>query len=175
MSGEDDANTGSMTGSGVARAALRGSAYARLRGSISAINAGLDRDAAMRSFVEVAWRELAPTGVSWLGFYVGEPEAEELVLAAREPKPACSPIGMHGACGRCFRSRKPLVVRDVAELGANYVACDPRDRSELVLPCLDERGRAWGVLDLDSHDLAAFDDEDAAALSDLLRLAGLSR
>jgi len=148
-------------------------AYARLRAAMAAPRDTFDRPTAMQHFVDAAWRELAPTGVSWLGFYVGEPDADELVLAAREPKPACSPIGMHGACGQCFRSRKPLVVRDVAELGANYVACDPRDRSELVLPCLDERGRAWGVLDLDSHELGAFDESDAAALANLLRLAEL--
>jgi len=138
---------------------------------------GTDRSAAMARFVAAAWPALAPTGVSWLGFYVAAPnapESERLVLAARAPKPACSPIGLHGACGRCLRSGEPLVVHDVAELGANYIACDPRDRSELVVPCLDADGRAWAVLDLDSHEIGAFGSADATALADALHQAGLT-
>lgn len=135
------------------------------------------RDRAMQRFVELAWRELGPTGVSWLGFYVevpGAPEHERLVLAAREPKPACSPIGLHGACGQCLLAAKPLVVRDVADLGAGYIACDPRDRSEVVVPCLDPHGRAWAVLDLDSHALGSFTTADASELVALLRLVHLT-
>lgn len=136
-----------------------------------------DRAAAMARFVAAAWPALSPTGVSWLGFYQevpGAPESERLVLMAREPRPACSPIGLHGACGRCLCSGEPLVVRDVAELGPNYIACDPRDRSELVVPCLAADGRAWAVLDLDSHEVGAFDLADAESLVALLRRAGLS-
>lgn len=154
----------------------RRAAYERLRAAIT--RGGAAREHAMQTFVEIAWRELASTGVSWIGFYVEVPDAPEpqrLVLAAREPKPACSPIGLHGACGQCLRAAAPMVVRNVADLGAGYIACDPRDRSEVVLPCLDDLGRAWAVLDLDSHDLASFDEEDAAILADLLRRAGLSQ
>ena len=36
--------------------------------------------------------------VSWVGFYfLGE---GEMTLGPRRDKPACSPIGLHGACGR---------------------------------------------------------------------------
>ena len=97
-----------------------------------------------------------------------------MTLAAREPKPACSPIGLHGACGQSFTSAKPLVVKDVAQLGAGYIACDPRDKSELVVPCLDSAGTAWGVIDLDSFDLGSFDDVDALNVANLLQLARLS-
>jgi putative methionine-R-sulfoxide reductase with GAF domain len=97
-----------------------------------------------------------------------------MVLAARRPKPACSPIGIHGACGQSLVAARTLVVRDVAELGAGYIACDPRDRSELVVPCLDADGRAWGVFDVDSHDVANFDRRDADCCAALLVAAGLS-
>ena len=134
-----------------------------------------DHASRMRAVVDAAWPHLAPTGVSWIGFYERDPsDATHLLLAAREPKPACSPIGLHGACGQCLLAAKPLVVRDVADLGAGYIACDPRDRSEVVVPCLEAPGRAWGVLDLDSHDLASFGPQDAEELARLLRLAGLS-
>ena len=134
-----------------------------------------DRAARMQAFVRATWPGLAPTGVSWLGFYERDPSnPSQMLLAAREPKPACSPIGLHGACGQCLLAARPLVVRDVAELGAGYIACDPRDRSEVVVPCLAAPGHAWGVLDLDSHDLASFSDRDAQELARLLVLAGLS-
>ncbi|MBN2445758.1 MAG: hypothetical protein JXO22_03480, partial [Phycisphaerae bacterium] len=68
----------------------------------------------------------------------------------------------------------PLVVRDVADLGPNYIACDVRDRSEVVVPVRDEQGVCWAVLDVDSHSTAAFDDSDVQGLSLVLRKAGLS-
>lgn len=132
-----------------------------------------DRPAAMRAVVAALWEALHGLDVSWLGFYVHE-GGEELVLGPREPKPACSPIGLHGACGQVFLSRQPLIVRDVRALGANYIACDPRDQSEVVIPCLNADGTCWGVLDLDSHSVSAFDESDVAGLLSVLRVAGLT-
>lgn len=137
----------------------------------------------MQSFVDASWAELGTKGVSWIGFYLGPGEAmddgrivgpEEMLLGPRRDKPACSPIGLHGCCGRGWRTRQTLVVRDVAVMGPNYVACDPRDLSELVIPLFDDRGACWGVLDVDSFDLASFDEDDAHALQALLHRAGLT-
>ncbi|MFO0874967.1 MAG: 2-C-methyl-D-erythritol 2,4-cyclodiphosphate synthase [Phycisphaerales bacterium] len=131
----------------------------------------------MRAVVAALWPALRDTGVSWLGFYVDRPDQPEearLVLDAREPGPACSPIGLHGVCGQSLRGRCVRIVRDVAELGPGYIACDPRDRSEIVLPLIDPDGRCWAVLDLDSHELSAFDERDAEGLSLVLRAAGLT-
>lgn len=135
------------------------------------------REARMEAFAALWWDAFATHGTSWAGFYVdmpGEPDDRRMVLAARRPKPACSPIGIHGACGQSLVAARTLVVRDVAELGAGYIACDPRDRSELVVPCLDADGRAWGVFDVDSHDVANFDRRDADCCAALLVAAGLS-
>ena len=130
----------------------------------------------MQGFVDSAWGALARTGVSWIGFYVdmpGAPDSERLTLGPRRDTPACSPIGLHGACGRCLTAGAPLVVHDVRDLGANYIACDPRDRSELVVPCV-RGGSVWGVLDADSHDIGCFSDADAAAAIAALRAWGLT-
>jgi len=132
-----------------------------------------DRSARMQAVVDLLWQHLHGAGVSWLGFYLYT-DGDELVLGPRRDKPACSPIGLHGACGQAFRSRRPLVVRDVAELGPNYIACDPRDRSEVVLPLLDADGTCWGVFDVDSHELAAFSASDVDGLTRVLRAAGLT-
>ena len=133
-----------------------------------------DRDERMQTFVDLVWESLHPTGVSWVGFYLYQ-GGDELVLGPRRDKPACSPIGLHGACGRAFVSGRPLVVRDVAELGANYIACDPRDQSEVVVPLFDDSGKCLGVLDLDSYDVGAFTDEDVSGLKLLLHAAGLAQ
>ncbi|MBL0920545.1 MAG: GAF domain-containing protein [Phycisphaerales bacterium] len=145
--------------------------------------AGLSREAKMAAFVDAVWDAFRDRGVSWVGFYLAGEDRASMVLGPRRDKPACSPIGLHGACGQCFRSGAPLVVRDVAELGEGYIACDPRDRSEVVLPLFDaerphldaggSRG-CWGVLDVDSHEVGAFTRRDADELAALLRDVGLS-
>ena len=133
-----------------------------------------DRRLAMQTFVDLLWDALHSTGVSWIGFYYHE-SGEQLLLGPRRDKPACSPIGMHGACGQAFKSGRPIVVRDVKDLGENYIACDPRDRSEVVVPLFDERGVCWGVLDVDSHDVGSFTNDDVDGLSLLLHKVGLTR
>ncbi len=132
------------------------------------------REERMTSAVNALWDAFHTKGVSWVGFYLPDANGESMILGPRRDKPACSPIGLHGACGQCFLSREPLVVRDVAELGEGYIACDPRDRSEVVLPLFDERGECWGVLDVDSFDVGAFTEYDARELAALMRAAGLT-
>lgn len=131
-----------------------------------------------RAFVDLLWEHLAATGVSWLGIYLAAPlpavgAPVELLLGARRDRPACSPIGLHGVCGRCLLEDRGMVVRDVLELGDAYVACDPRDRSEAVVPLRGEEG-VWGVLDLDSHEAGAFSDADLEGLDRAVAAAGLS-
>lgn len=137
-------------------------------------DAAADMGRRMQAVVDLLWTQLAPTGVSWIGFYTKTDGRDEMLLGPRRDKPACSPIGLHGACGRCWTSRKSLVVTDVARLGAGYIACDPRDKSEVVVPVFDRDGACWGVLDADSYDVGAFDAEDAAGLSRIMHAAGIS-
>lgn len=134
-----------------------------------------DRATRMAGFVDAAWQSLAEGDVSWLGFYL--PDAanpEQMLLGPRRDKPACSPIGTHGACGQSFQQHVTLVVRDVAALGEGYVACDPRDLAELVIPAFEPNGSCWGVLDLDSFSRGAFTTRDADALHECLAAAGLT-
>jgi putative methionine-R-sulfoxide reductase with GAF domain len=135
-----------------------------------------DRAARMAGLVDLAWDALAPEDVSWLGFYLPDPEnPEQMLLGPRRDKPACSPIGVHGACGQSFRQHVTLVVRDVAALGKDYVACDPRDLAELVIPLFDQQGECWGVFDLDSFSRGAFTTRDADALHECLAAARMTR
>lgn len=150
--------------------------YAALRaGLVEATRGVTDRQELMTKAVELMWDAIGGSGVSWLGFYtIDAANDQQMVLAAREPKAACSPIGLNGACGRAFIEKRALVVGDVASLGDAYIACDPLDRSELVVPMFDADGVAWGVLDLDSYAVDAFDAMDVAGLRDSMIAVGLS-
>jgi GAF domain-containing protein len=67
-----------------------------------------------------------------------------------------------GVCGTAAERREILVVPDVNEF-PGHIACDAASRSEIVLP-LVQHGRLLGVLDLDSPELARFDQEDRDGL-----------
>lgn len=128
-----------------------------------------DRDECMQNVVDALWDELHDKGVSWVGFYLKPMGMDEMVLGPRRDKPACSPISLYGACGRCYTSRRPLIVNDVTNLRAGYIACDPRDKSECVIPLLDGPYSCYGVLDLDSYDTYAFTRDDMLALQKILQ------
>jgi putative methionine-R-sulfoxide reductase with GAF domain len=129
---------------------------------------------------DMLWDALAPRGLSWVGFYAIDAQVPvrretrdgAMILVARRDKPACSPIGLQGVCGQSFLEESSRLVEDVALLGANYIACDPRDRSEVVVP-IYRNGECWGVLDADSHEIACFGDADVRGLGAVLRAAGL--
>jgi putative methionine-R-sulfoxide reductase with GAF domain len=118
--------------------------------------------------VDAVWAEFGEhRPVSWVGFYhLG---ADEMTLGPRRDKPACSPIGLYGACGQAALAGRSLLVTDVRALGANYIACDPRDLAELVIPVRDPTGKIAGVLDLDSYSVGAFDETDQNAIEELVR------
>lgn len=154
--------------------------YSRLRRLSPSHGSIEDR---MSALADALWDALSPQGVSWIGFYfapgqrlddgrtVGE---REMLLGPCRDRPACSPIGLHGACGQCWQTQRPLVVRDVADLGANYVACDPRDRSEVVVPLFTPNGDCYAVLDADSFSVGAFEHTDAQELLRVLAATGLT-
>ncbi len=135
-----------------------------------------DLNGRMRAAVDAIWTHLHQAGVSWVGFYLPEKsdDGEMLVLGPSRNTPACSPIGLHGVCGQSYTGRSIRLVPDVRDLGPNYIACDPRDRSEVVIPLVGSDGRCLGVLDVDSHEVGRFGDADAAGLERVLRSAGLS-
>lgn len=148
--------------------------YAELRRRVTNVGDVTHR---MRIFIDALWELLSPTGVSWAGFYFdqpGEPDDRRMILGPCRDKPACSPIGLHGVCGQALLAGTTRIVRDVSTLGENYVACDPRDRSEIVIPLKNEHGTIFAVLDLDSHEIGAFDASDDSGLQQALHAARLS-
>jgi L-methionine (R)-S-oxide reductase len=160
-----------------ARHASRHRDYAVITQRLKAIDGTPgDRDQLLRQATDILWNHLHTHGISWLGFYIDVPEQSEdrrLILGPCRDKPACSPIGIHGLCGRALLTQQVCIASDVRKLGANYIACDPRDRSEIVVPLVGDQHTCWGVLDIDSHETDAFDESDARGLEQSLQSCGL--
>lgn len=102
-----------------------------------------------------------PDRISWVGFYLSK--GGRLVLGPFQGKPACVRIDFgKGVCGTAAAERKTVIVPDVEQF-QGHIACDPDSRSEIVVPML--RGQdVLGVLDVDSSQLASFDETDAGFL-----------
>lgn len=95
--------------------------------------------------------------INWVGFYMLE--EHELVLGPFQGLPACIriPLG-RGVCGAAAQSKETLVVNDVHQF-PGHIACDAASNSEIVIPMI-KNGKVIGVLDIDSPDLARFDEID---------------
>lgn len=132
------------------------------------------RERVMRTLIDKLWDLTSPLGVSWIGFYTKVSGRDEMVLGPSRNKPACSPIGLHGMCGRSYLERKPILIADVRTLGTNYIACDPKDLSEAVVPLIAPDGSCDAVLDADSYDVGAFTQHDIDHMNAILLRAGLS-
>jgi L-methionine (R)-S-oxide reductase len=66
----------------------------------------------------------------------------------------------NGVCGTAIAERRTMNVPDVREI-TNYLACSTETRSELVV--LIRSGETiYGQIDIDSHQVAAFDEESVA-------------
>ncbi len=117
--------------------------------------------------IVAALRECLPIA-SWIGFYIVRDR--ELVLGPFQGKVACVRIAFgRGVCGTAASERRTVLVPDVEQF-PGHIACDAGSRSEIVVPIL--RGdTVVAVLDLDSYELAAFDDVDAHFLSQVAQLA----
>ena len=94
----------------------------------------------------------------WVGFYMVE--GEKLILGPFQGPVACYEIGYgRGVCGSAWKERRTLVVKDVEEF-PGHIACSSLSRSEIVVPIFDATGKVCAVLDIDSKDLACFDETD---------------
>ncbi len=150
--------------------------YERDYGSVATALAGVsgNRRRRMREVCDVLWRFFKDHGVSWVGFYEKDPDADQMILGPSRDTPACSPIELRGACGMSWSKKRPIIVNDVHNLGENYIICDPRDRSEVVIPLFNDDGSCFGVLDLDSHDRNAFFEHDVIELRRLMESTAIS-
>jgi GAF domain-containing protein len=105
--------------------------------------------------------------VNWAGFYLVK--GEQLVLGPFHGQPACIriPIGK-GVCGTAVSENNIQIIEDV-HLFAGHIACDAASNSEIVLP-IRQNNQIIAVLDIDSPEIARFDTEDKAGLSQIVEI-----
>jgi GAF domain-containing protein len=104
-------------------------------------------------------------GFFWVGFYLVE--SSELVLGPFQGDIACTRIAKgRGVCGTAWNESRTIIVADVDEF-PGHIACSSLSRSEIVLPIFRD-SQVVGVLDIDSEQLAHFDETDQLALENLL-------
>ncbi len=106
-------------------------------------------------------------GFWWTGFY--RVEGEELVLGPFQGPMACTRIRKgRGVCGTAWQQAETQVVPDVDKF-PGHIACSSASRSEIVVPVLRE-GEVIAVLDIDSAQLATFDQTDRHYLEQLAEM-----
>ena len=107
-------------------------------------------------------------GFFWVGFY--RVKDGQLVLGPFQGPVACTRIARgRGVCGTAWAENRTLVVPDV-DAFPGHIACSSLSRSEIVVPLRRSSCEVWGVLDIDSERLAAFDETDATYLEELCKL-----
>jgi GAF domain-containing protein len=77
------------------------------------------------------------------------------------------PFGQ-GICGQAAERKETFVVQDVS-MEDNYLSCSVDVRSEIVLPIMDG-GEVLGELDIDSHAVSPFTEQDGQLLTGICEL-----
>lgn len=106
-------------------------------------------------------------GFFWIGFYIVKDG--ELHVGPFQGSAACYRIKRgKGVCGTAWKDATTQVVPDV-ELFPGHIACSSDSRSEIVVPIM-VNGEVYGVLDIDSDELATFDDTDRIYLEKMMSI-----
>lgn len=110
-------------------------------------------------------------GWLWVGFYLVK--GDELVLGPFQGPVACTRIRKgRGVCGSSWEKAETLIVPDVEKF-PGHIACSSLSKSEIVLPLVKE-DEVVGVLDVDSKELATYDETDKKYLQKIIEMIPLS-
>ena len=106
-------------------------------------------------------------GFFWVGFYLVKDE--ELVLGPFQGPIACTRIRKgKGVCGASWEKATTILVEDVEQF-PGHIACSSDSKSEIVLPAF-KNGEVALILDVDSDQLADFDQTDQVYLEKLMKV-----
>ena len=106
-------------------------------------------------------------GFFWIGFYLVK--NGELVLGPFQGDVACYRIRKgRGVCGTAWAEAKTQVVPDVEQF-PGHIACSSLSKSEIVVPIF-QGDEVIGVLDIDSDQLATFDETDRIYLEKMMEI-----
>ena len=106
-------------------------------------------------------------GFWWTGFYIIR--GNQLVLGPFQGPVACTRIGFgKGVCGTSWERCETVIVPDV-HLFPGHIACSSQSQSEIVVPMF-HNDEIYAVLDIDSKELATFDEVDKEWLEKIVTL-----
>ncbi len=104
----------------------------------------------------------------WTGFYYLD--NGDLLVGPYQGPVACLKLASDkGVCRACVDRQDTVVVPDVEQF-PGHIACSSQSRSEIVVPVRNNSGQIVAVLDVDSRDLNAFDEEDRKGLEDIAKM-----
>lgn len=107
--------------------------------------------------------------ISWVGFYLFD--GKKLYLGPFQGKIACTQIEIgKGVCGTAAKKSKTIIVDNV-DLFPGHIVCDSDSKSEIVVPVISNN-QLYGVLDLDSTELSAFNETDKKYLEIICEFLG---
>ncbi len=142
--------------------------YETMLAQLEGLTAGETNQMSVLANVSALMRDTMGERYFWVGFYLVE--GDQLVLGPFQGSVACYRIGRgRGVCGTAWVQARTQVVPDVEQF-AGHIACSSLSRSEIVVPLIDGGGTVRGVLDIDSTELAQFDDTDAHYLEQAARI-----
>ena len=102
----------------------------------------------------------------WVGFYLVK--ENQLVLGPFQGPVACTRINKgKGVCGTSWEKAEVIIVDDVEQF-PGHIACSSLSRSEIVLPVYNAHKEIFAVMDIDSEQLASFDEVDAKYLQQII-------
>ena len=132
--------------------------YETLCAQIKSLVEGEKNVVGVLSNVSSIMHETFPESYFWVGFYLVS--GDELLLGPFQGSVACYRIKKgRGVCGTAWAENTTLIVDDV-EAFPTHIACSSLSRSEIVVPIHRSNGDVYGVIDIDSTELSAFDATD---------------
>lgn len=141
-------------------------AYAELRGQVEAVLEGIDDDIAAMATVSALIHN--SFGHLWTGFYRVVEPGRLLRIGPYQGTLGCMEIEFgRGVCGTAAAEKRTVIVDDVNAF-QGHITCDPRSRSEIVVPVFDHDRNVIAVLDIDSDEPSTFNDEDRKGLERIL-------
>jgi L-methionine (R)-S-oxide reductase len=141
-------------------------AYVELARQIDVVLEGIDDEiAAMATISSAVHHALQHL---WTGFYRVVVPGKLLRVGPYQGTVGCLEIEFgRGVCGTAAASGQTVIVDDVADF-PGHITCDPRSRSEIVVPVFDANRVLLAVLDIDSDQPGAFDAQDRDGLESIV-------
>lgn len=141
-------------------------AYSELLRQIEVVLEGIDDDIAAMATISSAVHNARHH--LWTGFYRVVIPEKLLRVGPYQGTLGCLEIEFgRGVCGTAAATGKTVIVDDVAAF-PGHITCDPRSRSEIVVPVFGANRVLLGVFDIDSDQPGSFDAQDRDGLEAIM-------